>query len=147
MKNPLALWAWGFFLWVWKVLGIKVPRKLLLKVMSTLDLTASVHLEDRPTSRGTRSRIDRFRARWDYLEAGKAVLATEGSDDTWTVTTFPGVATVQADSNFEYSEDRIFYGGRTYFVSNGLATALDDAGYDVTPAGFSSGFSAGFEVL
>jgi len=114
--------------------------------MSTLDLTADVHKVRRPTSNNLTSFVDRFRARWDYLYAAKAVLATETSTDTWTVTTYPGVETVQADSNFEYSEDLIFYGGRTYNVANGLATALDAAGYTVIGPGFSSGFSTGFNV-
>ena len=114
--------------------------------MSTLDLTADVHKVRRPTSNNLTSFVDRFRARWDYLYAAKAVLATETSTDTWTVTTYPGVETIQADSNFEYSEDLIFYGGRTYNVANGLATALDAAGYTVIGPGFSSGFSTGFNV-
>ena len=126
-----------------KKLGIKWGRKLLYSVMSTLDLTANVHLIDRPTSRGTRSRIDRFRARWDYLQASKAVLATETSTDVWTITTFPGIGTIFNDD--AVAADRIFYGGRVYTVTGSLATALDDAGYDVRPS-FSSGFSIGFEV-
>ena len=114
--------------------------------MSTLDLTADVHKERRRTSQGMRTNKDRFRARWDYLYASKAVLATETSTDVWTVTTYPGTSVITADSNDEYSEDRIFYGGRLYNVANGLSTALIAAGYTVTGPGFSSGFSIGFDV-
>jgi len=113
--------------------------------MSTLDLTADVHKVRRPTSKTLSTRIDRFRARWDYSYAAKAVLVTETSTDVWTVSVFPGVETISADSNFEYSEDQIFYGGRTYTVTGSLAAALHTAGYNVRP-GFSSGFSIGFEV-
>ena len=101
---------------------------VLYSLMSTLDLTASAHLEDRPTSNGTHTRRDRFRARWDYLQASKAVLATETATDVWSVTTFPGVAVTNADDVF----DHIFYGGRTYTVTGSLATALSTAGYDVS---------------
>ena len=120
--------------------------------MSTLDLTADVHKVRRPTSNNLTSNIDRFRARWDYLYAAKAVIATETSLDTWTVTTYPGVETVNA-SNVVYTPSEvvgsrvsIFYGNRTYNVANGLATALDTAGYTVIGPGFSSGFSTGFNV-
>jgi len=119
---------------------------VLYSTMSTLDLTADEHKLRRRTSFGLSTNIDRFRARLDYNYQALAVLATETSTDTWTVTTFPGVAAINADSNNEYSEDLIFYGGRLYNVANGLAIALSAAGYTVTGPGFSSGFSIGFDV-
>ncbi len=104
--------------------------------MSTLDLTAAAHLQRRATSLGVRTFIDRFRARYNYLYQGLAVLATETAPDTWLITAFPGVATITATSSdgltFEYAEDHIFYGGNTYTVTGSLATALDSAGYEVS---------------
>lgn len=118
--------------------------------MSILDLTAAAHKERRPTSNGVQSRLDRFRARFDYLYAGKAVLATETSTDVWLVTPFPGVSVITATSSdgstFEYAQDFTFYGGQSYEVSNGLAQALVAAGYEVQGEAFSSGFGTGFEV-
>ena len=113
---------------VFKIVGIKEARMVLYSLMSTLDLTAVVHKERRKTSNEIRSNIGRFRARFDYLYAGKAVLATETATDVWSVTTFPGVAVTNADDVF----DHIFYGGRTYTVTGSLATALSTAGYDVS---------------
>jgi len=100
--------------------------------MSTLDLTADAHLLRQPTTRSVRTLVDTFVARWDYLYQGLAVLATETSTDVWTITTFPGVAVIQADANFEYSQDYTFYGGQTYTVTGSLATALTSAGYEVS---------------
>ena len=58
-------------------------------------------------------------------------MATEISDDVWEVTAYPGKATLTtAEIN---AADEIFYGGSTWIVEGLLATALDAAGYDVTP--------------
>ena len=105
--------------------------------MSTLDLTADVHKQRRATSINVRTFVDRFRARYDYLYQGLAVLATETSPGVWSITTFPGVATIVADSNFQYSEDHIYYGGSTYEIDedSDLCYALESAGYDITCAG------------
>ena len=105
--------------------------------MSTLDLTADAHLVRRATSKGVRSHVDRFTARYDYLYHGKAVLATETSTDVWEITAFPGVDTVQATTEdggftFAYRQDFTFYGGKTYTVTGSLATALTNAGYEVS---------------
>ena len=108
--------------------------------MSTLDLTADAHLIKHGYHR-LRTFEDRFLARLDFSYAGVAVTAIETSTDTWTITTFPGLA--YTDSGVTY--DHIFYGGQTYTVTGSLATALSTAGYNVRP-GFSSGFNIGFEV-
>ena len=98
--------------------------------MSTLDLTADVHKVREPTSRGVRTFIDRFQARFDYLYTGLRVLATETSTDVWTITAFPGIHTVDVD--LWNAADYHFKGEKTYTVTGSLATALDDAGYTVT---------------
>ncbi len=113
--------------------------------MGTLDLTADAHLIRHGPRKRIVSLVDAFQARIDFSYWGRAVLATETATDVWSISTYPGVAVVTADSNNEYSEDHIFYGGQTYVVTGSLATALEAAGYDVLPA-FSSGFSTGFEV-
>ncbi len=114
--------------------------------MSTLDLTADAHKVRRATSDGTHSRIERFRARFDYLYQALAVLATETATDVWLITTFPGTAVISADpTDDQYNEDFIFYGGQTYTVSGSLADALGAAGY-IIGEGFASGFDTGFGV-
>jgi 3-deoxy-D-arabino-heptulosonate 7-phosphate (DAHP) synthase len=104
--------------------------------MSTLDLTATVHKIKRPTSLEVNTHIGRFTARYDYLYAALAVLATATGVDGWIITEYPGVETVQATSDdggftMEYKQDYTFYGGQTYTVTGSLATALSDAGYTV----------------
>jgi hypothetical protein len=100
-----------------------------------------------PTSLSTpRTFKERFAARFDYRYKGLVVLATETSPDVWTVSEYPGVGTIVADINNEYSYDQVFYSGETYTVLNGLATALVAAGYTVAGPGFDSGFSEGFDI-
>ena len=124
---------------------------MLYSLMSTLDLTDAVHKVRQPTTYTLRTNTDRFVARYDYLHAAKAVVATETSLDTWTITTYPGIDVLNASNEVitpsEVTGSRvvIFYGNRTYTVTGSLATALDTAGYNVRP-GFSSGFNIGFEV-
>ena len=112
--------------------------------MSTLDLTAAAFKQRRPTSKGSYTWVDRFRARFDYLYQGLGVLATETSTDVWSITAYPGIVTIHVD-DFNAS-DLQFYGGQSYFVQNSLADALDTAGYTVIGPGFSSGFSTGFDI-
>ena len=114
--------------------------------MSILDLTADAHLQRRPTSYGVRSRLDRFRARFDYLYQGLAVMCRETAPDVWSVSVYPGVATVIADSSNEYSSDYIFHGDGRYEVNGTLAAALVTAGYTVEGPAFSSGFDVGYEI-
>lgn len=98
--------------------------------MSTLDLTAAAHKQRRPTSKDSHTWVNRFRARYDYLYQGLGVLATETATDVWTITTHPGVVTIDVDDL--NGSDYQFYGGQTYTVTGSLATALDSAGYTVT---------------
>ena len=98
--------------------------------MSTLDLTAAAYKQRRPTSVGSYTWVDRFRARFDYLYQGLGVLATETSTDVWSITTYPGIATMPVDDL--NGSDFQFYGGQTYTVTGSLATALDSAGYTVS---------------
>ena len=106
--------------------------------MSTLDLTDAVHKVRQPTTYQLRSNTDRFVARYDYLYVAKAVVATETSLDTWTISTYPGLDVlnnaneVVTPSEVTGSRVVIFYGNRTYTVTGSLATALSTAGYDVT---------------
>lgn len=99
---------------------------------SGLDLTGAAHLQRRATSKGVSTYLDRFQARYDYLYQALAVLATETSPDVWEVTPYPGVAVISAGSDYQYSQDFTFYGGETYTVVASLATALSNAGYEVT---------------
>ena len=114
-------------------------------LMSTLDLTDSAHLVQMPATSFSGGDMDRLLGSAKYVEYGLAVLATETSTDVWTISTFPGEDAVYADSDQQYSEDYIFYGGRSYEVTGSLADALNAAGYSVMPS-FSSGFSGGFEI-
>jgi len=102
---------------------------------------------------GVRTFKDTFPARFDYRYIGLAVVCTETSTDVWDITTFPGTTDLSTggdgipigrDTN---AADFVFYGTNIYFVSNSLAAALLAAGYDVTGAGFDSGFSEGFNVV
>jgi len=135
-----------------KIVGIKQVRLVLYSLMSTLDLTADAHKVRQPTSYTLRSRTDSFVARYDYLYTALAVVATETSLDTWTVSTYPGVEVLNSENEVvipsEVTGERvlIFYGNRTYTVDNGLAVAFLAAGYEVLGEAFSSGFSTGFEV-
>ncbi len=106
--------------------------------MSTLDLTAAAHKIRMPTSRGVRTYLDRFYARFDYRYMGLAVVCTETSTDVWDITTSPGTLDISTggdgipigrDIN---AADYVFYGTNTYTVSGSLATALTSAGYTVT---------------
>ena len=120
--------------------------------MSTLDLTDAVHKVRQPTTYQLRTNIDSFVARQDYLYVAKAVVATETSLDTWTISTYPGLDVLNNANEVVIPSDvagervLIFYGNRTYTVDNGLAVALLAAGYEVLGEAFSSGFSTGFEV-
>ena len=98
---------------------------------ATMDLSGAAHLIRMPTSRGVSTFVDRFAARFNYRYQGLGIVATEISDDVWEVTAYPGKATLTtAEIN---AADEIFYGGSTWIVEGLLATALDVAGYDVTP--------------
>ena len=106
--------------------------------MSTLDLTDAVHKVRQPTTFTLGTNIDSFVARYLYLYAARAVVATETSLDTWTISTYPGLDvlnnenSVVVPSEVVGSRVTIFYGNRTYTVTGSLATALSTAGYDVT---------------
>ena len=83
-----------------------------------------------PTSRGVRTFIDRFYARFDYRYVGLAVLAEETSTDVWSISTFPGLPSIPVDDL--NSSDYQFYGTNSYTVTGSLATALSNAGYTVS---------------
>ncbi len=99
--------------------------------MSTLDLTADAHKQRMPTVlHAPRTFLDRFFARFNYLYMGLAVLAQETSTDVWSISTFPGISTIPTDDL--NSSDYQFYGTNTYTVTGSLATALTNAGYEVS---------------
>ena len=105
--------------------------RFVVPYVSTLNLTADVHKQRMPAvNRTPRNFTDRFFARFDYRYVGFAVLAQETSTNVWSISTFPGIQTIPVDDL--NSADRVFYGTNTYTVTGSLATALTNAGYEVS---------------
>ena len=98
--------------------------------MSTLDLTDAVHTQKMPCSWDTRTRWGAFVARFDYCYQALSVLTTETSPGVWTVSTFPGLPVIVAGQ--VAAADNQYSAPNTYTVSGAEATALSNAGYEVT---------------
>ena len=96
-----------------------------------IDLTGDAYKVRMPTTDGMQTRVDRFRARYDYRYVGLAVLCTETSPGVWSVTPHPGTLDLTADNT--NAADYIFYGGSLTEVPDAaLNAALQAAGYTVS---------------
>ena len=134
MSDDPPTFGRGVFLW-----NAGPSAGVVLREMSTVDLTGQDHLTKfrlnpavKNEGGGQRTRAYRsLFGKFDEMDRGKLVRAVY--DAGWTVTTYPGVDSMNTNETDE--AEYVWFGGTVHTFTDrfgGLVTALTTAGYTAT---------------